>query len=163
MMKQINLKHKESHLPGNNSQVGQDLVEFAVLISIFLFIVMAIFEFSAFFYFLSSLNAASRNSVRYAIAENNLMNCSGIEAAVNEKAIPIIGTFDDVTIEYKISGGPNDECPLSGYPLEISTGDEIIVSVTSTYEPVISLFNFLQGSYTATSSRSILVNLQLSD
>ena len=159
MMKQTNLKHKESHLPINKSQVGQDLVEFALLISLFLVVVMAIIEFSAFFYFLSSLNAASRNSVRFAIAENNLVDCSGIQTAVNDKAIPIIGTFDDVSIEYNVSGMIHS-CP----PGEaISAGDEITVSVTSTYEPIISLFNFLQGSYTANSSRSILVNLQLAD
>ena len=160
------LKHKNNlgrvdSDPGIKFQAGQDLIEFAALIFVFLVIVMAIIEFSAFFYFLSTLNAASRNAVRFAIAENNLVDCSGIQAAVNDKIAPITGSFNDVTIKYDISGSISP-CP-PGNPQDISAGDGITVSVTSTYDPIISLFNFLQGSYTADSSRSILVNIQLSN
>ena len=161
LSKQKDLKDREGYLPDNKNQVGQDLIEFAALITIFLIIVMAIIEFSAFLYFLSTLNAASRNGVRFAIAENNLVDCSGIQAAVNNKIAPITGSFNDVTIKYDISGSISP-CP-PGNPQDISAGDEITVSVTSTYDPIISLFNFLQGSYTADSSRSILVNIQLSN
>ena len=156
-MKRINGSIKilfKDFTPGRRDQRGQDMVEFSLLIFLFLIVVLAIIEFSVFFYFLSSLNSAARNSVRFAIAENNQVDCSGIQAAATEKAIPIIGEFD-VAIEFNGSS----ICPHSE---PLSTGDEITVSVSSTYDPIIPLFDsILQRQYTANSSRSILVNLQL--
>ncbi len=163
-MKQIihNIKNLlRNYSPGRRDQRGQDMVEFSLLFTLFMVVALAIIEFSVFFYFLSSLNAASRNSARFAIAENNLVDCSGIQAAVSDKAIPIIGSFDDISIKYTISGSTY-QCPLSGDPLEFSAGDEIVVSVSSTYDPIIPLFDsILQREYTSNSSRSVLVNLEL--
>lgn len=153
--------HIISFLPARRNQSGQDMVEFSMVIFLFLILALAIIEFSSFFYFLSALNAASRNSVRFAIAEHNLVDCSGIQDAVNEKAIPIIGTFDDISIEYNLSGGATYQCPPSD-PIEFSAGDEITVSVSSTYDAIIPLFNsILERQYTADSTRSVIVNVEL--
>ena len=141
----------------SNSQPGQDLLEFGLLISIFLILVLGVIEFGSFVYFLSSLNSASRNSVRYAIGENNLLDCSGIQASANVRSIPMIGTFDSVNIEYIVDGAKYS----CGESFEISTGDSISVTVTSTCDPIIPLFNFLQGDYSANSERSPLINFEL--
>ena len=161
LSKQINLKDREGFPLGFKNRVGQSLTEFALLTLVFFIIVLGIIEFSTFFYFLSSLNAASRNAVRVAIAENNLVDCSGIQAAANQKIFPIF-PLDDVSVEYDISGTIY-QCPLPGGPLNFSLGDTITVYVTSTYDPMITLFYFLDRSYTAKSTRSILVNIPASD
>jgi len=85
---------------------GQELVEFALVMMIFLITLMVIFDLSRVTYFYSALHNAAREGARYGATDQNVAN---IEIVTREKAVgleitPIITITEEkvqVSIEYE--------------------------------------------------------------
>lgn len=72
-------------------QIGQALVEFAVIIPIFLTLMYAVIEFGRFIYMVQILNNAAREGARYAIVHGEASFCPSGPVADATKACDIAG------------------------------------------------------------------------
>jgi Flp pilus assembly protein TadG len=72
------------HLKRRKEQ-GQDLVEYALILPIFLLVVMGIFDMGRAVYYYSALQNSVREGARYGIIHPEDIN--GIEDAVRQKAV----------------------------------------------------------------------------
>jgi hypothetical protein len=119
------------------NQKGQDLVEFALILPLFLLIIMMIFDFGRAVYYYSVVHNAAREGARYGIILSNPE--AGIEGAAQSLMIGLGCT--DITINYERVVDPSDFCPRS---------NAVCVEVTCSYIPATPLVgNFLDsGSLT---------------
>jgi Flp pilus assembly protein TadG len=87
---------------------GQALVEFVIVLPLFLLLVVLIFDLGRAIYFYSAIHNAVREGARYGIVDQNV---SRIEAVTREKAVgleinPVVNITSDtvvVTVDYHFS------------------------------------------------------------
>jgi hypothetical protein len=166
---------EKSLSPRRLSESAQGMVEFALVLPIFLLVVLGIFVFGHLFFTYTQVVAASREAARFGAAvglTDNLVpsyrDCDGIRAAAAR-----IGAFSGidanaVTIEYdqgpRQDGNPivvhPDGCPIGGVgPGYIELGDRIVVTVTIDYETISPFIDFGTIPMTATTHRTIIVDM----
>ncbi|MBP8997264.1 MAG: pilus assembly protein [Anaerolineaceae bacterium] len=156
---------------------GQGMVEFALTFPIFLMLVYGIFEVGRMIFMYSAVLNASRDAARYAAAADAVMandtsyteyyiDCEGIRArAENVSAIVDSSAGDSILISY--DSGPGTEpiaesCEAlrtSGTALEL--GDRIIVTVSTTFHPVVPLLNFNDIPISSTTERSLVTGMNI--
>lgn len=87
---------------------GQALVEFALVIPIFLLVVLGLFDMGRAVFYYSTISNASREAVRLGIVDQNTPNIRQEAVDVASVVMPI--SLADVTVEYLgpdlSSGGP---------------------------------------------------------
>ncbi len=145
---------------------GQGLVEFALVIPVFLLLVLGIIEFGRLMVTYSSISTASRDAVRYAISVGDTpsgiphyQDCLGIRAAALNVAL-----FSDPTIVIALdTDGPGGAAPIEycqvgkdSDPVEVSLGTRISVTVTQIYDPLLPLVNLPTIPLTSESARTVL-------
>ena len=156
---------------------GQGMVEFALTFPIFLMLVYGIFEVGRMIFMYSAVLNASRDAARYAAAADAVMandstyteyyiDCEGIRArATNVSAIADLSASDAIKIRYDKGPGTDpiatscEALRSSGTALEL--GDRIIVTVSTTFNPVVPLLNFSNIPISSTTERSIVTGMNI--
>jgi hypothetical protein len=109
---------------------AQSLVEFAILLPIFLLVVLGIFDLGRVIYTLSALHNAAREGARYGAVHH--CDTAGIETAARRLAV---GLGDGVTI--------NIEEAVGGVPLRL---ERIIVTAEYEFRTVTPLVGVYLGN-----------------
>ncbi len=145
---------------------GQGLVEFALILPMFLLLVLGIVEFGRLMIAFSSVSTASRDAVRYAVSvgENptgipHYQDCLGIRAAAQKVAI-----FVDLSIVITHdSDGPGGAAPVEYCQvgkdvdaIEVSLGTQISVTLTDVYTPLVPIVELPTIPITSETARTVL-------
>jgi hypothetical protein len=142
------------------------LVEFALILPVFLLLVLGIVEFGRLMVTYSSISTASRDAVRYAISIGDspagiphYQDCLGIREAANKVAL-----FSDPTIVIALdTDGPGGAAPVEycqvgkdSDAIEVSLGAQISVTVTDIYDPLLPLVQLPNIPLTSETARTVL-------
>lgn len=124
------------------SQIGQTLVEMALVLPIFILMVMGIFDLGRAVWQANTVAEAARQGVRYAITAPS--DCTGIKSAATEAAIGVKLTASPVTISE---------------PSGVSLGRPVTVTVTGTFTPVTPLIATVvkKTSFTITRASTMII------
>ena len=148
------------------SHDGQGLVEFALILPMFLLLVLGIVEFGRMMIMFSSVSTASRDAVRYAVSVGesasgipHFQDCLGIRAAAQKVAV-----FADPSIVItRDSDGPGGAAPIEYCqvgkdvdPIEVALGNQITVTVTDIYNPLLPLVELPTIPITSETARTVL-------
>jgi hypothetical protein len=157
---------------------AQAIVEFMLALPVLLMLLYGIIEVGRLIFIFSSVANASRQAARYGSASGEIDNvafyqdCEGIRAVANQSAFII--TFDEINITYDrgvnadgtsipISGiDPNpqvDSCPIKDYT--VRNGDRILVQVSTTYEPILTILPLEPLEVVSASARSFLISVPI--
>lgn len=153
------------------SERGATLVESAIVLALFIFIVMGIIDFSRVVASNSALNTASREASRYGASTGNSINsiprytdCDEIRAAATSFDLVVEIEPADITVSY--DHGPGSAvfatCPVGGpnpSAASITNGDRIIVQIDKSFgfvSPAVGQF-FAPYSLQAIDRRTIAV------
>lgn len=110
---------------------GQTLVEFALVIPIFLLIVLGLFDMGRAVFYYTTISNASREAVRLAIVDQNTLNVRQEAVDAASGVMPI--ELADVSVEYlnpDLSSSGPPECPTNRY-----IGCVVKVEVTHSFQP----------------------------
>lgn len=158
---------------------AQALVEFMVALPVLIILVYGIIELSRLIFIVASVANASRQAARYGAGsgEPNLgvtyyQDCDGIRDVANRSAI--LTEFDDINITYdrgvtadgeqipilEIDPSPDaDTCPIEDNV--IRNGDRIIVQVSASYEPILTLGNIEPLHVVSANARTFLISVPI--
>lgn len=151
---------------------AQGLVEFALIIPLFLMLLYGLFEVGRAVFMLSAVRNASRDAVRYAGASGT--NPSGVEryrdcAGIRDRA-KRVSAFVDLSavnaVEISYDKGPSTP-PISCEALvssgkKLALGDRVVVTVRATFVPFVGpLLNFNTIPIESTSARSLVIGLDV--
>jgi hypothetical protein len=140
---------------------GQGLVEFALILPVFLMLIMGIVEFGRLMFIYNSVSTASREAARYGASVGvntsgveHYRDCSGIRDTAQRLAgiAPIEHTNISIEYDNPASGFHETSCPPSQFEL----GDRIIVSVSITFEPIVPLMDIPPIPVTSETKRTVL-------
>lgn len=149
---------------------AQAIVEFALVLPILLMMLVGVLEVGRLIYIYAVVTNASRDGSRYASAvgldDSGLYNkfeyCKGIVDAAGRFAYFIPLT---ITIEYDTgpSGTVYDTClPLTGADnVTISNGARVVVTVNTTYTPLVKLIPISPRNIESSSARTIIGIVEL--
>ncbi|MGD2162761.1 MAG: pilus assembly protein, partial [Anaerolineales bacterium] len=145
----------------NRKERGQGLVEFALVLPIFLMLIMGIVEFGRLMFIYNSVATASREAARYGASVGintagveHFRDCSGIRDTAQRLAgfAPIEHTNINIEYDNPATGFHETSCPPSQFEL----GDRIIVSVSITFEPIVPLMDIPPLPVTSETKRTVL-------
>jgi hypothetical protein len=160
MLRMTELKNLKRNGLGRSDR-GQGLVEFALIMPVFLMLIMGIVEFGRLMFIYNSVSTASREAARYGASVGvsssgveHFRDCTGITETAQRLAgiAPIEDT--DITIEYDnpSTGFYEASCPPSQFEL----GDRIIVNVSITFEPIVPLIDMPPLPVISETKRTVL-------
>jgi hypothetical protein len=165
------------YLPKNRTQRAQAVVEFMLALPVLLMLLYGIVEVGRLIFIFSSVANASRQAARYGSASGEINNvafykdCEGIREVANQSAFII--TFDKINITYDRGINPDgtsipiegvdpnpaeDSCPIA---VPVRNGDRIIVQVSTTYEPILSILPVQPMEVVSASARSFLISIPI--
>jgi len=152
-------------------QIGQGLVEFALILPVFLLLVLGIVEFGRLMVTMSAVSTASRDAARYAISAGDTTggiphyhDCLGIRAAAERVSLfaelSIVITYDP---DGPGGADPIEYCQvgISVDPIQVSLGSQISVSVTDIYVPLIPIVALPTIPIMSDTTRTVLTGVQL--
>ena len=167
------------YFPNRHKKVrAQAIVEFMLALPVLLMLLYGIIEVGRLIFIFSSVANASRQAARYGSASGEIDNvtfyqdCDGIRAVANQSAFII--TFDKINITYDrginpdgtsipidgVDPNPNkDSCPIANYT--VRNGDRIIVQVSTTYKPILTLLPIEPLKVVSASARSFLISIPI--
>ncbi len=154
---------------------AQGMLEFALALPLFLFLVFGIIEFSRIFGTYISVFTASREAARYGSSvgigsdgtTTRDRDCAGIAQVAMNMGLFLAIDPNDVVISYESSPGEIiGRCPNAP---ETKLGDRIVVEVSATYHPFVSVdftpwgipFRFTDIRVTARNARTIMKDIQV--
>jgi len=147
---------------------GQGLLEFALVIPIFMLLLFGVFEFGRYMTALITINTSSREAARYgsAVGDNGsgvpfFQDCPGIINAASR--FSMFAQVNDIDIRY--DKGPDDPVDWGSLPtcsptLRVGLADRIVVRVTGQYNPIL-LFTDVSFPLESTTSRTIVTKLDI--
>jgi Flp pilus assembly protein TadG len=165
------------HSKKGHRNKGQALVELALTLPIFLVLVFGIFEVARLVFMYSAVLNASRDAARYAAAADAVqaqdtsytepyLDCNGIRSRAQKvSSIVDLSATDAITINY--DSGPNTEIiaisceALNTNGPQLILGDRVNVTVTATYNPVVSILNIGEIPISSTTTRSIITGVNI--
>jgi hypothetical protein len=155
------------------------MVEFMLALPFLLLLIYGTVEVARLAFIFSSASNASRAAARYGAAsgENDegiayYQDCEGIREIVNESAF--INEFNDINITYDrgvdsdgtqipitgIDPSPsNDSCPIED--INVRNGDRIIVQVSTSYEPIVSIIPIDPLDIVSSSARTFIISIPI--
>jgi hypothetical protein len=158
---------------------AQAMVEFVLALPLLLLLIYGTVEVARLAFIFSSASNASRAAARYGAAsgENEegiayYRDCDGIREIVNESAF--INEFSDINITYDrgvnsdgtqipitgIDPSPSsDSCPIED--VDVRNGDRIIVQVSTSYEPIISIIPIDPLDIVSSSARTFIISIPI--
>ena len=132
----------------NHRVVGQAMVEFALVLVVFLLLLLGIIESGRLAITYIAVSSSSREAARYGAAVGDegigtlakFEDCEGIRAAAKRVTNAFLSLEDsNITIQY--DKGPETAifatCPPN--PMEVQLGDRIVVNVKATFSPILSV------------------------
>ena len=140
---------------------GQGLVEFALVMPIFLTLIMGIVEFSRLMIIYTGAATASREAARYGASVGlspsgieHYRDCDGIRATAKRISGLAPIADGDITIQYDnpSTGFFEASCPPSKFEL----GDRIVVQVNLTFDPIVPLINVPPIPIASETKRTVL-------
>jgi hypothetical protein len=140
---------------------GQGLVEFALVMPIFLTLLLGIVEFGRLMIIYSGAATASREAARYgasvgvsASGIEHFRDCDGIRATAKNIAGLTPIEDSDIIIQYDnpSTGFFESSCP----PTRFELGDRIIVQVSLTFDPIVPLINVPPIPIASETKRTVL-------
>jgi hypothetical protein len=145
---------------------GQGLVEFALILPVFLLLILGIIEFGRIMVTYSSISTASRDAVRYAVSVGDspsgiphYQDCLGIRAA-SENVTVFVDPTIVIALDTDGPGGatPTEYCQLGKVsdPIDVSLGAQISVTVTQIYDPLLPLVELPTMPLTSETARTVL-------
>ena len=147
-------------------EIGQGMVEFAIVFPLLILFLFGIFEFSRLMFAYSAAVSASREAARYGAAIFDTgggiaqyEDCTGIRDAA-KRIGQYAGINDaDITIQYSNDSGIySTQCPPTQ---EVSSADIISVSINTSITPVTPVGNLSAIPISSSSSRTILKSIKL--
>lgn len=163
-----------SFSPFKHKSRGQGMVEFALVIPVFLVLVLGVLELGRLLFVYSAVFSASREAARYGAAvgmgpngKPYFQDCTGMRDAA-KRIGSLAGLQDgDITIVYdnpdtgKSGLVCNDTVsPSTPKSDQIELGDRVIVTVNHTYEPVVGFLGLPNFNISSTSKRTIVRELR---
>lgn len=155
------------------------MVEFMLALPLLLLLIYGTIEVARLAFIFTSASNASRAAARYGAAsgENSegiphFQDCEGIREIVNQSAY--IAEFEDINITYDRGVSPdgtqipiagvdpspsNDSCPIED--IHVRNGDRIIVQVSTSYEPIISIIPVDPLDIVSSSARTFLIAIPI--
>jgi Flp pilus assembly protein TadG len=142
---------------------GQSLVEFGLILPIFVLLLAAVIDVSRMVTINSAVVTASREGARYGAAIGDLggspqyVDCAGIRAAARNATDALIDLPDtQIRISYDNGVGtartqactPHGSGPVAG---EIQNLDRVLVEVTATYDAITPVLTNIIGPWTVVS------------
>jgi Flp pilus assembly protein TadG len=152
-------------MQANSGRKGQAMVEFMLVLPVLMLILMGIIEFGRIFATYAMISSASREASRYgaSVGDNGsgvprYLDCTGMRDAARRVAVLSELTNTDITITYDEGDTalPIGNCDSSPDPAEIGLGDRVVVSVQTSYEPLVPLVPVPPQTIRAMSARSVL-------
>jgi hypothetical protein len=147
---------------------GQAMVEFALVLPILLLVIVGLLEVGRAIFLYTSLFSATREGVRYgSAAGDNLagnplyQDCLGIRAAAQKAGVLLNLQNDDITIDYDHGPGTSIFASCADpdgleEDVHVATGDRILVTIETQYDPMVPLFIPLASrTITSSSARTI--------
>ena len=132
----------------SEGRVGQGIVEFAIAIPVVLIVILGTIEFGRLLITHTAISSASREAARYGAAVGNedlgilppYEDCVGIRDAAQRVTKAFVDIQDaEIDIEYDKGPGTAVYSTCSPPSDTVELGDRIVVSITTTYEPLIPL------------------------
>jgi Flp pilus assembly protein TadG len=147
---------------------AQAIVEFALVLPILMMMLVGILEVGRMLYTYAAVNNASREAARYGSALGRdsaytgdpykYKNCEGIRDSANRSAY-----FTPLTITIAYDTGPGSSSTVNCTALTgedgavaVSSGDRVLVTVSATYSPLVTLVPLGNHTFTSSSARTIL-------
>ena len=162
-----------------DAQRAQAMVEFMLVLPILVILLYGIVELSRLVFIVASVANASRQAARYGAGSGEpnsgvtyFQDCEGIREVANRSAI--LTEFDEVNITYDrgvtaegkqipildIDPSPDaDTCPIEDDV--IRNGDRIIVQVSASYDPILSINNIDSLDIVSANARTFLISVPI--
>lgn len=149
---------------------GQAMVEFMLVLPVLLLVTMGLIEFARMFAIYTMVSSASREAARYgaSVGDNGsgipkYLDCDGIRDAA--RRVAIFSVLDDTDIQVRYDDGTTavpiatcDSGPVEG---DIELGNRVIVTVNSTYSPIVPLLPMIPDqTLTSSTARTILKEIE---
>jgi len=153
---------------------GQGLVEFALVLPVFIILIIGIVEFGWFFFIYSTTNASAREAARYGAGAGEVgstgylyyQDCDGMREVATRIGRYASVQSGDITIWYDDGPGTSQTgtCPdgtaFTSHVIDL--GERVVVQVDVTYRPIIPLLNLPDIDVHAESARTIVARVQIS-
>ena len=138
------------YFPRRGRARGQALVEFALILPIFILLLLGIFDFGRAIYGNNTISNAAREAVRVGIVDQNV---TAIKARAVKHAVALGIVASDVTVrflqsDYTGDGVTNDCAPGPPLPLGPRLGCVVEVTVTYHYNAATPVIGNLVGTLT---------------
>ncbi len=162
-----------------DSHRAQAMLEFALVLPILVILLYGIIELSRLVFIVASVANASRQAARYGAGSGEpnsgvtyYQDCDGIREVANQSAI--LTEFEEINITYDrgvtaegeqipildIDPSPDaDTCPIEDNV--IRNGDRIIVQVSASYQPILSLNNIESLDIVSANARTFLISVPI--
>lgn len=152
---------------------GQGLVEFALIFPVLLMIMYGIIEFGRMMAIYSLASGASRNAVRYGAAAGvnaggvpYYLDCTGMRDSVRRATVALIGLTDaNITIQWDdgtsgswVSGVICNDAS-SANQARVASGYRVVVTVSTTYQPILPLLPVPPLPFTFVSARTVIKSI----
>ena len=161
------------HLKNADKKNGQGLLEFALILPIFMLLLVGIMEVARLVYFNAAVGNASRDAVRYAAGSGTsttsgtayYRDCAGIRARAKTSAVGLNLQDSDIAINYDKGPDSNGnsiylgDCDTYTTSEDLALGDRVSVTVTKTFNLIFPIFNWKSSPISSTSVRTIIKNL----
>jgi uncharacterized protein (UPF0333 family) len=160
---------------------GQSMVEFSMVLPILMLVIFGLLEVGRAVFMYASVTNASREAVRYATAygvnESDVLqyqNCEEIRNIARRVGFLLPLEDNDIVIQYDTGPDPDtgvvpapfDSCDAADGVDEgvvLACGDRVVVTVTLDYHPMVPLVPMQAQTFTASSARTYLGVIELSD
>jgi len=159
---------------------GQAITEFAIVLPILMVLLVGILEAGRMVFTYAAVTNASREAVRYASAfgldqdpddGNKYLKykyCKGIRNTASRAAYFMHLQASDIVIQYDHGPGtsPFDTCLVASGQDDVIVNqkpysDRVLVTITTTYRPLVKLIPIRPRTITSSSARTILGELKL--
>jgi Flp pilus assembly protein TadG len=150
---------------------GQAIVEFAIALPVLLMLLVGIMEVGRMLFMYASVVNSSRDAVRYASAYGRSDDgylkykyCYGIKDVAKKSGFLLKNPVITIAYDTGPSGTSLGSCDANtgeDADINVDTEDRVTVTVSATYNPMLSLLPIPARTFTSTSSRTILGVMEL--
>lgn len=155
----------------DTADLGQGLVEFALVLPLILLLISGIVEFGRMLAIYNGVSNASREAARYGAVVGDpgngagyyFLDCEGMRAAAKRTAGLATITDGDITIVYDHgAGAPFGTCTQGVQPNPpIANGDRVRVTVQASYAPILPLLPIASRTFTSLAAHSIFPKIDV--
>jgi hypothetical protein len=159
-MELMNAVHRKLNMP---KQRAQAITEFALVLPILMVLLVGILEVGRLVLIYAGVTNASREATRYASAvgfdEDGLYhynNCNGIRRVAKRAAYFMNLQDDEIVITYDSGPSTTIRNPVCDGTDTVVSGDRVIVTINTSYSPLVKLIPIGTKDINSSSARTIL-------